>query len=125
MDEFMRGIGQLRALQSMGLLPAESLEQLGVPPDAVGLTTGMPPAVPYLPAPEEQRDTQHLLPFIRKFGPLAGGAIGAPIELMMHTGHSAPYRALRGFLAGAGIGSIPNVVASGIEAVRHPQPPSR
>jgi len=126
MDEFIRGIGQIQALQAMGLLPAGSLEQLGLPADQsnVGLTAGMP-QVPYLPEPEEQRDTQHVLPFIRKFGPLAGAAIGVPIELSMHTGHSAPYRALRGFLAGAGIGSIPNVVASGVEAVRNPQPPTK
>jgi hypothetical protein len=43
----------------------------------------------------------------------------------MHTGHGAPYRALRGFVAGAGIGSIPNVIASGVEAVRNPQPPTK
>jgi hypothetical protein len=126
MDEFIRGIGQLQALQEMGLLPAGSLEQLGLPADQgnVGLTAGMP-QVPYLPAPEEQQDTQHVLPFIRKFGPLAGGLIGAPVEMAMHTGHALPYRALRGFLAGAGIGSIPNVVASGVEAVRNPQPPTK
>jgi hypothetical protein len=122
MDEFMRGIGQVQALQAMGLLPAGSLEQLGMQPSGdVGLTAG----IPYLPAPEEQRDTQHLLPFIRKFGPLAGAAIGVPLELSMHTGHGAPYRALRGFVAGAGIGSIPNVIASGVEAVRNPQPPTK
>lgn len=123
MDELMRGIGQLQALQAMGLLPAGSLEQLGMQPSGdVGLTAG----IPYLPAPEEQRDTHRLMPFIRKFGPLAGGALGVPIELMMtRTGHGAPYRALRGFVAGAGIGSIPNVVASGVEAVRNPQPPTK
>lgn len=125
MDEFIRGIGQVQALQEMGLLPAGSLEQLGMQPSGdVGLTAGLP-QVPYMPAPEEQRDTQHVLPFIRKFGPLAGGVIGAPIEMMMHTGHGLPYRALRGFLAGAGIGSIPNVVASGVDALRNPEPPTK
>jgi hypothetical protein len=124
MDEFVRGIGQLQALQAVGLLPPGSLEELGVPlAGEIGLTSGLP-QVPSVPAPEEQRDTQRILPFIRKFGPLAGGAIGLPIELMMHTGHSAPYRALRGFLAGAGIGGIPNIVASGVEAIRNPQPPT-
>jgi hypothetical protein len=117
MDEFMRGIGQLQALQSVGLLPQGSLEELG-------LTTGLP-QIPYVPQPEEQHDTSKLGPFIRKFGPLAGGMIGLPIGMMLHTGHGLPYRALRGFLAGAAIGSIPNVFASGAEALRNPQPPTK
>jgi len=122
-------LGQLQALMEMGLVPPESLAELGLVanlagnPDAtMGLTAGpVPPpfTLPAAPDPDTPMPPHHpVLNFLRKIGPLAGAAGGLTLGLTGHgAGATKAERALRGFLSGAGLGSIPNVLASGFEAL--------
>lgn len=113
--------GAAEALNSLGLIPPESLAQVGLlanlasnPNSAMGLNIGdySLPA-----APEPDSGTETLLHRIRKLAPLLGGIVGTGIGLTTHSDSPALHKAVKGFLGGAGVGSIPNVLMGGHEAL--------
>ena len=134
MNKLAENIGQLEALMQMGLIPPESLAELGLIPDLVnhpdemmGLTNsssggGAIGEYP-LPATSMQSGPRQpgLMSFLRHIGPAAGGVVGAGIAGMRPSTEHISKRLLKGFLSGAGIGSVPNILASGAEALQPSQ----
>lgn len=135
MNKLAEGMGQLEALTQLGLIPPESLAELGLlsnltsdPDQAMGLTSssgGGSSAISDYPLPAtampEGPPQPGLGHFLRRIGPAAGGLVGASIAGMRHGPDPLAKRLLRGFLSGAGIGSVPNILASGVEALEPPR----
>jgi len=113
--------GNLAALHALGLIPQESLNQLGFPRptmyaenQTVGLTPYMPGVAPF-PDPKENGIGKT----IRKVGPAAGASIGALAGALARK----PMGGLgRGIIAGLGTGAtlgwMPDVFATAGEALR-------
>ena len=133
MNKLAEGMGQLEALMQMGLIPPESLAELRLIPNLVnnpdqvmGLTSGSgggaigeyPLPATSMPEGPPQPGLGH---FLRRIGPAAGGVIGAGIAGVRHGTDPLSRRLLKGFLSGAGIGSVPNILASGAEAIESPR----
>jgi len=125
--------GQLEALMQLGLIPPESLAELGLvpnliqhPDETMGLTSGGGGgAMGEYPLPgsmmSEGPPQPGLWNFIRHAAPAAGGLVGASVAGMRPGTEHIAKRLLKGFLTGAGIASVPNVLSSGAEALQPSQ----
>lgn len=120
-------MGQIAALNQLGLVPDESLAELGLfnnlasdPDQAMGLSSGQY-TLPAVPSEHRQTEDPSWWHFFRHVAPVAGGLVGAGM-MGLRPGQGAPInRALKGFLAGAGVGSIPNI----LDMSAHALPSSR
>jgi hypothetical protein len=126
--------GQLEALMQLGI-PPESLAELGLipnlvnhPDETMGLTptnSGGGGAMGEYPLPytemREGAPQPGLWNFIRHAAPAAGGAVGAGLAAMTPGTEPLAKRLLKGFLSGAGVASIPNILSSGAEALQSPR----
>lgn len=115
--------GQLQAMYQMGLIPRESLEELGLisPPNTEDYTTGQPGLTPYVPGysdfPYPSQQPNGLEHTIRKIGPAAGALIGAAGGALLHNrlGMNMGPAVLSGLGTGATLGWMPDVFATAKE----------